>query len=275
MRKLPPPSMASLPSTFLSVLVHASVIIATIVSLPAAEPLPVSAQVYVPIELVAVADTTNLTEVTPADLKDEVAEAAGETAAAPPPAPPPAEEDAISLEPPTEKPKEEPKKSEAKVAPAPSKTNSQTLDDILASIDKSPKPGKTNAAPAPSATPEAPRLSAGDKRTMTASITDIIISQMIDKKCWADHSDMADAKRLRTTFRVSFGRNGKFSKSPELIDPSRRPVNDGPLNTFITHADRGLSMCNQIGWYVPEDYFRLPQPAYIDLEFLPKIGAGQ
>lgn len=268
--------MVSLPSTFLSVLVHASVIIATIVSLPAAAPLPVSAQVYVPIELVTVADTTNLTEIAPADLKDEIAEAAGETAAAPPPAPPPAEEDAISLEPPKETPKEEPKKTEAKVAPAPSKSNSQTLDDILASIDKSPKPGKNSASPAPAAAaPEAPRLSAGDRRRMTASITDILVSQLRDKQCWADHSDMADAKRLRATYRVSFGRNGKFSTTPELISPARKPANDPPLNTFMMHAERALNKCNQIGWYVPEEYFRLQQPAYIDLEFLPKIGASQ
>jgi len=28
-----------------------------------------------------------------------------------------------------------------------------------------------------------------------------------------------------------------------------------------------------IGWQVPEEYFRLPQPQYIDLTFVPKIGA--
>ena len=110
---------------------------------------------------------------------------------------------------------------------------------------------------------------------MTASITDIITSQLRDKQCWADHSDMADAKRLTATYRVWFGRNGKFSKPPELIDPSRKPVNDGPLNTYIVHAERALNKCNTIGWYVPEDYFRLPQPAYIDIEFLPSIGANQ
>ena len=84
----------------MSVLVHSAAIITTLIALPAATPLPVAAQVYVPIELVTVADTTNLTEIPPAEIKlEELVEAAAvETAAAPPPAPPPVEEDAISLD---------------------------------------------------------------------------------------------------------------------------------------------------------------------------------
>ena len=268
--------MATLPSMFLSVLVHSAVVITTLIAMPVATPLPVTAQVYVPIDLVAVADTTNLTAVSPADTKaDELLEAAKSEAAAAP-APPPVDEDTVSLEAPTEKPKEPPKKQEPKANPTPSKSFSMDVDDILSSVDKSPKPKSNAAGVAPaSATPEAPRLSAGDKRRMTASITDILVSQLRDKECWADHSDMADAKRLRATYRVWFGRNGKFSQPPQLIAPARKPPNDGPLNTFMMHAERALAKCNQIGWYVPEDYFRLPQPAYVDLEFLPKIGANQ
>jgi hypothetical protein len=118
-------------------------------------------------------------------------------------------------------------------------------------------------------------MSVGDRRRMTATIIDILVSQLKDNRCWADHSDMADAKRLRATFRIAFGRNGKFSMQPELMSPTRKPANDPPLNTFIVHAERALNMCNQIGWIVPEAYFRLPEPRTIDLEFLPKIGANQ
>ncbi|MEQ1785321.1 MAG: hypothetical protein ABMA14_28580, partial [Hyphomonadaceae bacterium] len=128
-------------------------------------------------------------------------------------------------------------------------------------------------APA-AASKEAPRLSAGDKRRMTASVEDIIKSQLITKGCFADHSDMADAKRLRVTIRVWFGRNGKFSQAYQMISPGREPFNDPPLQAFITHARRALDMCNNLGWQVPDDYFRLPQPQYIDLEFVPKIGAN-
>lgn len=266
----------------MSVLVHSAAIITTLIALPAAVPLPVTAQVYVPVELVTVADTTNLTEIPPAEIKLEelVEAAAAETNAAPPPAPPRVEEDAISLDPPKDKLKDPPKKQEAKPAPAKAESNPwDAVDEALKTAEDFKKKSKTqsnaaNTAPA-SSTPEAPRLSAGDRRRMTASITDIIISQLVDKGCWADHSDMADAKRLTATYRVWFGRNGKFSKPPELINPSRKPANDPPLNTYIVHAERALNKCNTIGWYVPEDYFRLPQPAFIDIEFLPSIGANQ
>jgi hypothetical protein len=84
---------------------------------------------------------------------------------------------------------------------------------------------------------------------------------------------MADAKRLRVTLRVWFGRNGKFSQPYQLVAPTREPFGDPPLQAFLTHARRALDMCNTIGWQVPDDYFRLPQPQYVDLVFVPKIGA--
>jgi outer membrane biosynthesis protein TonB len=276
MRRLPPPTIASLPSAFFSFLLHGGVVIATLVSMPEAEPLPPTTQHYVPVELVDLSTETNLTEVAAAMEKaEEEAALEEESKAAPAPAPPPVEEDAVSLEEPKEQPKPDPKKDN-KAAPAPSKSLSSELDDILSQIEDTPRPSKNRGDVAPASTAnEAPRLSVGDRRRMTATITDILVSQLKDNRCWADHSDMADAKRLRATFRIAFGRNGKFSIRPELISPARKPANDPPLNTFIVHAERALNMCNQIGWRVPEDYFRLPEPRTIDLEFLPKIGAEQ
>jgi len=276
MQRLPPASIASLPSAFFSFLLHGGVVIATLLSMPQAEPLPAMTQHYVPIELVDMSDETNITEVAAAMEKaEEEASVEDEAEAAPAPAPPPVEEDAISLDEPKELPKQEPKDT-PKAAPTPSKSLSSELDDILAGIEKAPKPSKSKAdVAAASAAEAAPRMGVGDRRRMTATITDIIISQLIDNRCWADHSDMADAKRLRATFRIAFGRNGKFSIQPQLVSPMRKPANDPPLNTFIVHAERALSMCNQKGWIVPEAYFRLPEPRTIDLEFLPKIGADQ
>ena len=277
MTRLPPASIASLPSAFFSFLLHGGVVIATLLSMPQAEPLTVMTQHYVPIELVDMSDETNLTEIAAAMEKaEEEASLEEESKAAPAPAPPPVEEDAVSFDEPKEQPKQEPKKDPPKAAPAPSKSLSSELDDILAGIEKAPKPSKSNSNVAPaSAANEAPRMSVGDRRQMTATIIDILVSQLKDNRCWADHSDMANAKRLRATFRIAFGRNGKFSMQPELVSPTRKPANDPPLNTFIVHAERALSMCNQKGWIVPEAYFRLPEPRTIDLEFLPKIGADQ
>lgn len=269
--------MASLPSAFFSFLLHGGVVIATLVSMPQAEPLPAMTQHYVPIELVDMSDETNLTEIAAAMEKaEDEASLKEESEAAPAPAPPPAEEDTVSLDEPKEQPKQDPKKDAPNAAPAPSKSLSDEIEDMLKGIEKAPKPSTNRGDVAPASTAdEAPRISVGDRRRMTATIIDIIVSQLKDNRCWADHSDMADAKRLRATFRVAFGRNGKFSIQPQLISPVRKPAGDPPLTTFIVHAERALNMCNQIGWRVPDDYFRLPEPRTIDLEFLPKIGADR
>ena len=146
MQRLPPASIASLPSAFFSFLLHGGVVVATLLSMPQAEPLPVMTQHYVPIELVDMSDETNITEIAAAmEQAEEEASLEAESEAAPAPAPPPVEEDAVSLEPPKELPKPEPKKDPPKAAPTPSKSLSSELDDILAGIEKAPKPSKNNA----------------------------------------------------------------------------------------------------------------------------------
>lgn len=278
MQRLPPASIASLPSAFFSFLLHGGVVIATLLSVAPAEPLPATTQHYVPIELVDMSDETNLIEVAAAMAKaEDEASLEEESKAAPAPAPPPVEEDAVSFDEPKDQPKPDPKKDN-KAAPTPSKSLNSEVDDILSQIEDKPKPSKSKGDVAPASTAdEAPRKPIGrvEQRRMTATITDIIVSQLKDNGCWGDLSDMADAKRLRTTFRVAFGRNGKFSIKPQLISPVRAPGNDGPLTTFILRAEQALNRCNTIGWRIPEDYFRLPEPRTIDLEFLPKIGADQ
>ena len=278
MRRLPPSSAGTLPSAFLSFLVHAGVVVGGLIGVTLPQPKDSVAQmIVVPIELVTVADMTNLTAVSAMTedkpLEEEVkAEEANPAAGVPPP-----DEDSVSFEKPKDQPKEEIKKPDVKASPAPpAKSLDSEVDDILSSVDKAkPKQQTNSAGVAPAASSkEAPRLSAGDKRRMTASIEDIIKWQLITNGCFADHSDMADAKRLRATFRVWFGRNGKFSQTYQLVSPAREPFNDPPLQAFIAHARRALDKCNNIGWRVPDDYFRLPQPQYIDLEFVPKIGAN-
>ena len=133
------------------------------------------------------------------------------------------------------------------------------------------------AAPAPAgrattAEKAQPRMGAGEMRRTQVTVTDYIRAQLINNRCWTDHSDMADAQRLKTTIRVWFGRDGKFARPPELRE--REPFNDPPMQVFIQHARTALSKCNTIGWKVPEEYFKLePAPYYIDLVFVPKVGA--
>jgi hypothetical protein len=275
--RLPPSSAATLPSAFLSFLVHAGVVVGGLMTITSEQPQSSAAQmIIVPIDLVTVADMTDISAVTAQlDEKLREEEAKQQDAVTVAGAPPP-DEDTVSFEPPKDKPKEETKKPEVKASPAPpAKSFNSELDDILSSVDKTkPKPQSNSAGVAPaSATKEEPRMGAGEKRRMVASIEDIIKSQLITKGCFADHSDMADAKRLRVTLRVWFGRNGKFSQAYQLVSPARDPFNDPPLQAFLAHARRALDKCNNLTWQVPEEYFRLPQPQYIDLTFVPKIGA--
>lgn len=278
MSRLPPSSPTSLPSLFVAFLAHAGVVVAGLIGL-SAEPMESTStpMIYVPIDLVTIDEMTNLSAVAPAPPTDESREAQEEeNKAAPAPAAlPPPEEDAVTFEKPKEQPKDLPKKTEANPAPSkPAKSFNSELDDILSSVNKDPPKQQNNSAnTAPAAANEAPRLGAGDRRRMTASVEDVIRSQLISNGCWADHSDMADAKRLKATFRVWFGRNGKFAKRYEMISPAREPMGDPPLQAFVTHARRALDMCNNIGWMVPEEYFTRLQSPYLDIEFLPKIGA--
>ena len=263
-------------ATLLSAIIHTGVVVAGLIAFTA-EPdaSDSSTMIMIPLELVTIGDVTDIAPVTEdAKIADEAKEEETEAVASATPAPPPVAEDTVALEE-AKKPepkKEEPKRAEAKPAPASKEEFNSVLDGILAGVTND-KPAKASSAPnkAANTTKEAPRMGAGEQRKMVASITDYIRAQLVNNRCWTDHSDMADAGRLSATIRVWFGRNGKFSRGYEL--QSREPSGDPQLQVFVQHARRALDMCNSIGWVVPEEYFRLPQPQYIDITFVPKIGA--
>lgn len=278
MRPGPPPSSASsLPAAFFSLIAHASVVLAGLIMIPVAtSEIESTPMIIIPIDLVSIADTTNIAPIyEKVEQEEEPAPPEAEASPAPAAASAAVEpEDTVALDPPKpQAPKDQPKPP-VKAAPAPpAKSLADEIDSALATIPTKPpgaKPRDPNANPASGDT-GAPRMGAGDMKRMTASVTDFIRAQLISNKCWTDHSDMADARRLKATFRVWFGRNGKFSQPYQMMSPTREPAGDGPLLTFVAHARRALDMCNKIGWRVPEEYFKLPQGTYIDIEFIPKI----
>lgn len=278
MRPGPPPSSASsLPAAFFSLIAHASVVLAGLIMIPAAtSEIESTPMIIIPIELVSIADTTNIAPIyEKVEQEEEPAPPEAEASPAPAAASAAVEpEDTVALDPPKpQAPKDQPKPP-VKAAPAPpAKSLADEIDSALATIPTKPpgaKPRDPNANPASGDT-GAPRMGAGDMKRMTASVTDFIRAQLVNNKCWTDHSDMADARRLTATFRVWFGRNGKFSQPYQMVSPTREPAGDGPLLTFVAHARRALDMCNKIGWRVPEEYFKLPQGTFIDIVFVPKI----
>jgi outer membrane biosynthesis protein TonB len=262
-------------ATLLSAIIHTGIVVAGLIAFTA-EPAEIdtSTMISIPLELVTIGDVTDIAPVTEdAKIEDEAKPEEAEVVASAAPTPPPVQEDTVALDPAQKDPKkEEPKKQEAKPAPA-SRTEqiNSVLDGILAGVtdDKPKKTGETSKAT--NIEKGQPRMGAGEQRKMVASVTDYIRAQLVNNRCWTDHSDMADAQRLHTTIRVWFGRNGKFSRAYEL--QSREPSGDPQMQVFVAHARRALDMCNTIGWIIPEQYFQLPQPQYIDITFVPQVGS--
>jgi outer membrane biosynthesis protein TonB len=259
----------------LSVVLHAALVLSGIVIAPKlmAEPPQMT---ILPVELLTIADTTNVAPVVEDKPKD--AEQAEETAdkaapaptpeAKPEPAPEPEEAlpDAKKPEPP-KPPKEEPKPKPAPEAKKPEKM-ADTLDSILKSVpDK--KPSKTQADRATANLNDVKdataRRGAGDNQSMTITIAAYISSQLRRRGCWPDQKDMPDAKRLHATIRVKFERGGKLAEDPKMLDPPRQPVGDKPMQVFTQRAFSALRQCEP--FQVPPEYFN--NPGYIDLVFLP------
>lgn len=106
------------------------------------------------------------------------------------------------------------------------------------------------------------------KRRMEATFEDQIRAQLLWNKCWADHSDMPEAPRLRATFRFTIGPDGHFTTPPALIEPSEDLSNDKPMKTFVAQARRALEVCDARGWEMSADYFNLrPDRTVITLTF--------
>jgi hypothetical protein len=252
---------------FFSMMGHGAVVAAGLFVAPSiasdAEMMPI-----IDVDLVTIADETNIAPVTrDAELDEKAEEAQQEEVSAATP-PPPKPEETVPLD-------------EPEVRPPPKKKE-ESADDILKGI----------LSGIPESKPQPPRASASDKATNlanipdagarpgygrqtgnTSTVRDFISSQLIANRCWTDHSDMADAHRLKTVIRVRFGRNGRFLDEPQMIEPSRPPASDQVLQVYIQHAFTALNKCNTIGFKVPPEYFESQPVQYIDLVFLPKIAA--
>lgn len=263
-----------------SVALHLGIAAAGMIVAPSlvSEPAPM---VILPVELLEIADSTNVAPVAelpdPEELPEEEStpeEAPSEaTAAAPEP------EEALPAEvipPKAPEPKAEP---EPKPKPAPPKPEvkkesfEDSLDSILKSVDKpkaKPAPSQnTSTSNIKELTDAAPRRGAGDNSRMTITVAEFVRQQLLTKGCWTDQDDMPDAKRLRATFRIRFGRDGRFLEEQQLIEPSRPPAGDQPMQTFIERARRALSKCNQMGFQVPSQYFETSPAQWIEIVFLP------
>ena len=209
------------------------------------------------IELVTISEVTNLRPAAAEEVAEEV------TPEPPPPPEPevvPIPEEAAPPPPPKEEPKPEPKKEKEP-------DFDDELKKLLASANSAPAPAKKEEKPKnPFRNPGRPGVGKGDADTVT--IQHYIMRQILDNGCWSKQSGLADAQTMSATIRVRFGRDGRFSEEPKLIDPSRMP-SGGPFLVYVTRAFAGLNKCNNIGFKVPPEYFTDMKSPTIDLRFQP------
>ncbi len=231
-----------------------------------------------PVELLTIADVTNVMAAAEKEAPTEEDPAAAEPAPAPAPAPEPEVAPEIV---PESVPAEKPPEAKAEPAPKaperprPPPKKEESFEDALQGILQSVEPKERRAAPAAdkpapnlASVGDKPRVGVGDKSAMTITVADFIRDQLQRKGCWNDQKDMADARRLRTVIAVRFGRDGKFSDAPRLVEPSRQPTGDPPLQVFVQRAFSALNKCNSMGYQVPREYFEGGSP-WIEIEFLP------
>lgn len=128
-------------------------------------------------------------------------------------------------------------------------------DNGLLSISPSaPAPRFTDPAAAPAA--PAPITATTVPSTMAnLGVAEQIRAQLNVNRCWTDSSSMMDAQRLKASFGVTFGPDGKFASEPRLITPAAEPSNDPAMMVFLAKARAAMRTCNTLGFYVPPAYY--------------------
>ncbi len=280
------------PGLFLSLVLHAAICGSAYVVFPMATTTMSEELIIVPIELVTVSDTTNLTapqpdpveepepEPTPepeeeappeeepipeddaevSDEPDPFAEEDGQTESEPEEVEPEPEEAAepepepeVTPEPtPTPTPKVIPPKEDKK-----EKTNS-FLNSVLQTTEDKKKTREREYKAAPDLkkveNANQNKRSAGDRSRDTATWTTMLKSK-IETKCFRDPSDMANAERLQVTYKITFNKDGSLMRSPRRISPTIIPGNDQQMRIFDINATRAIEKCAPYNDILPAEYY--------------------
>lgn len=268
-----------------SVAFHIALAFAGVAIAPYAVSPPPSEMMLLPVELLTIAETTNVkptvadeakapdpkaTELKVEDAPKEASEKPKAEAPSPAAAPTPQQPEKapeVIPDPNAKKDKPEPTPKPKAPDPAPNTFNSK-LQSILKDVDKTKKdnksPQKTSADR--TAADAAARKGVGDQKQMTIMVQDFITQQMYAHGCWRGAADMPDAQRLQAVIRVRFRQDGTFERPPELQEPSHQPSADMPMQTFIQRAFRALKKCEP--FEVPKQYFQ-GNFHWVDITFLP------
>jgi hypothetical protein len=219
------------------------------------EPSPV-----LPVELVTVADVSNIAPTVEEPPKPEPPPPPQQQAQAPEPPPPPAE--VAPLEP-KEKPLPAPKEIAKTAAappppplprrkPAPQPQQQFNVDSVLALLDKRtpPKP----AAPKEEArVAERTILGIGERNAQTVDIKDALLAQMRD--CWNAPIGAPNPEQLIVQVRVFLAQDGSLAQPPEPEPKSLTAPGGDPYRRYAAEAAlRAVNVC--------APYKRLPVDKY-------------
>jgi outer membrane biosynthesis protein TonB len=229
---------------------HIGVIGATLVAWPHALDLSDDESPVVPVELVTVADVSNIAPTVTQPEPEPVVEPT------PPPEPvaeqepPPPEEVAPDTKPPP--PDEKPAEKPEDVAQAPrnpvipkprppaEKPQKFDLDNVLALLDKrAPKPPP---APANARVAQQAVRGIGAQNAMTLDIRDALLAQM--RECWNVPAGAPEPEQLIVQVRVFLARDGDLAQPPQLTPESRAAMaSNAYIRTAGEAALRAVNVC--------------------------------
>jgi hypothetical protein len=244
---------------------HVAVIAAASFAWPHAFELSEEPSDIIPVELMTVAETTN---VAPKVVEQPPEPPLPEVAATPPPPPPPPPPEEVEVAPPLpeEKPKpppEPPKVVETKPPPAPPVPRQRpkpeppqpqfSVDSVLALLDsKAPKQAPTPAPPQAQIA-EAPQKGLGAQTASTLDLRDALLSQI--RECWNVPVGAPTPEKLIVQVRVFLARDGSLAQPPLLEPQTRAAAASNPyMRTAAEAALRAVNVC--------EPYKLLPADRY-------------
>ena len=240
-----------------AVLLHAALIAVTLFTWQHKLEITDESPASVPVDLVTIADKTNITPTVAPEAKPvpqpQVAQPAPTT---PPPlvTPPPTAEAAPEPLPkitPKPEPTPQPTAIKPQVQPKPEqkKPKASDIDTLLAGLT-TPPPKPHNGKPSNLTTP-----GAGDMTAMNADLASMLKSQV--KPCWTYMSGAPHADRLITKFRIQLGRDGNVVGQPQLAaesaaaqagDPYMRAANEAALRAIMTCGPYKLPLDRYDQW---------------------------
>jgi hypothetical protein len=261
----------------ISVVFHVTLMALTVIDFPFInddEPRPMT---IIPVELVRIADVTNVREMAkepepePEKEKPEPPEKPLPERKVEMPPPPPKMASTMPLEQAKPEPKVEPKPEppvQQVVAPsvdprpkprAPSRFSS---DRIAALLDKREDAPKASERLAEKFADREQKMSPIDLQQQTMSIADAVRKRIYDNGCWNVVSGAMDASNLKVAILMYLTPDGNLARPPVVMDTSR--MNDPAYRTAAESARRAVQKC--VPYELPKDKYELWREMQINFD---------